>query len=60
MEKKYCRHCEMRVKRMEKKYCRHCKTLLNDEQYCHVCGKADFQKIIIEVQNGSSSAKEIE
>ncbi|WP_177201356.1 hypothetical protein [Bacillus sp. OV322] len=50
----------MRVKSMEKKYCRHCKTLLNDEQYCHVCGKADFQKIIIEVQNGSSSAKEIE
>ncbi|MED3911002.1 hypothetical protein P4597_17885 [Peribacillus simplex] len=43
---------------MEKKYCIHCRTILSQEYRCSVCGKEEFQNIIIQVQNQSSVKKE--
>lgn len=40
------------------KYCIHCRTILSKEFRCSVCGKEEFQNIIIQVQNQSSVKKE--
>ncbi|MDQ0218932.1 hypothetical protein [Peribacillus cavernae] len=42
---------------LEKKYCLHCRTIQDEAKICKICGRDQFQSIIIHVQYHSQTDK---